>query len=314
MSALVENMMYVKKSERDVPWHKLGRPVAEAPNSAEALRLAGLDWAVNPQDMYTNINGVMVKAPNCKANIRSSDNSILGVVTDRYTIVQNADAFAFTDDLIGGDVRYDTAGSLKNGRTVWMLAKMPSAKIAGDTVEPYLCFTNSHDGSGAVRICMTPVRVVCNNTLNMALNSAKRQWSARHVGIMENKLDEARRSLELAERYMLELSVRAEQLANERMTDDEIRAIVETCFPVEDPDNARTVANAGTQRDGFYACYMAPDIAKFLNTKWGVINAMSDYVGHSKPLRQTENYAENNWSRIMVGHPMLDKLTAAIGV
>ena len=120
MSANVETMMYVKKTERDVPWHGLGTPVQEAPNSAEALRLAGLDWEVVSRDIQL-CGGK--KIPGYHANVRSSDNSVLGVVGERYKIVQNNDAFAFTDGIIGEGARYETAGSLSGGRRVWMLAK-----------------------------------------------------------------------------------------------------------------------------------------------------------------------------------------------
>ena len=152
MSANVETMMYT----REKPWHGLGTKVMEAPTSADAIQLAGLDWIVEPKPVY---DGEGTPILGWVANTRSSDGKVLGLVTTRYKVVQNADAFSFTDHLIGGDVRYETAGSLREGKQVWLLAKMPAAKVAGDEVEPYLCFTNTHDGTGAVRVCMTPAGV-----------------------------------------------------------------------------------------------------------------------------------------------------------
>lgn len=130
MPANVENMMYV----REKPWHGLGTMVTDAPASADALRFAGMDWQVIQEPVY-NARGGVVKG--YKANVRDSDGSVLGIVGDRYKVVQNADAFSFTDDLIGDDVRYETAGSLRDGRQVWLLARMPERKVAGDEVEPY---------------------------------------------------------------------------------------------------------------------------------------------------------------------------------
>ena len=102
----------------------------------------------------------------------------MGVVSDRYRIVQNEEAFQFTDDLLGEGVTYETAGSLQGGKKVWMLAKLPEKYIiAGDEVTPYLVFFHSHDGSSGVKVAMTPVRVVCQNTLNLALGTAKRIWT-----------------------------------------------------------------------------------------------------------------------------------------
>ena len=177
MAANVETMFYV----REKPWHGLGTCVEEAPTSADALRLAGLDWEVKQRNIQV-CGGAKIE--NFKANVRSSDGAVLGVVSDRYQIVQNAEAFSFTDELIGGDVRYETAGSLQNGKKIWLLARMPAQKIVGDDVEPYLCFSNTHDGSGSIRVCMTPIRVVCNNTLNLALNSAVRSWSTKHLSLI----------------------------------------------------------------------------------------------------------------------------------
>ena len=243
MSANVETMFYV----REKPWHGLGTMVQEAPTSADALRLAGLDWTVEARDMW--LNGGYEPIPGYKANVRSSDNKVLGVVSDKYRIVQNADAFAFTDALIGGDVHYETAGSLLDGKKIWLLAKLPDSEICGDKTEPYVCFSNTHDGSGAVRVCMTPVRVVCNNTLNLALNTAQRAWSVRHVQEM---------------------------------------------------------------KDGYMVCVMAPDLAKFRNTAWGAVNAMSDFVTHSAPHRNTKNYQANNWNNVMGGHWLIDAMTKAV--
>lgn len=148
MPANVETMMYT----REKPWHGLGTMVEEAPNSEEALELAGLNWNVESRPIFTDD---VREIPHWRSNIRDKDNAILGIVSDRYRIVQNSEAFAFTDSLIGGDVRYETAGSLSGGKRVWLLAKMPTVKVLDDDTDPYLCFTNSFDGTGAIKVCMT---------------------------------------------------------------------------------------------------------------------------------------------------------------
>jgi len=301
MSANVETMMYV----REKPWHGLGTEVAEAPTSADALRLAGLDWNVNQKEMQVCGGS---KIPGFKANVRSSDGTVLGVVSDRYKVCQNADAFAFTDNLIGGDVRYETAGSLSGGRKIWLLAKLPDTEIVGDKTEPYLCFTNSHDGGGAIRVCMTPIRVVCNNTLNLALHGAKRTWAARHTGDLQMKLAEAHRCLDMAGKYMERLGVYADQLANTNVSEDEIQKILSEMFPLKEDASDREKNNVKAIKDEYMVCWFAPDLIKFRGTAWGAINAMSDMVSHNAPRRQTANYRENNWGRIMDGHAMMDKM------
>ena len=134
-------------------------------------------------------------------------------MTDRYKVIQNQEAFAFTDELLGEGVRYETAGSLQGGRRVWLLAHMPHEYIiSGERISPYLIFSNTHDGSGAIKVALTPIRVVCQNTLNLALSNAKRSWSMIHTGNIQNKLEEARDTLFMAENYMDSLGKEFERL------------------------------------------------------------------------------------------------------
>lgn len=308
MAHEIETMAYTNveldRVTRYKPWHGLGTEVSHAMNSAEALELAGLDWEVTPRSIHTD-NGIVI--PGYIANTRSSDNKVLGVVSDKYKIVQNKEAFAFTDNLLDNEAKYVTAGSLRGGKNVWMLAELPETKILGDAVGQYLCFTNTHDGTGAVRVFCTPVRICCNNTLNLALNTAKRSWSCRHMGNMESKMHEASRTLELANKYMEELAITADQLANTTVTDERLYQIVAEMFPVdEDKQSHRQLANMEQAKKEFMVAYYMPDIKQFRKTAWGAVNAMADMVAHSSPRRNTATYQENNFERIVIGHPLLD--------
>ena len=213
MAAEVETMFYT----REKPWHGLGVKVADALSSAEALAASGLDWNVVQQEICTT-DGLFV--PGFKANVRDRDKKVLGIVSDRYKVVQNSEAFAFTDKLLGEGVRYETAGSLNEGRRVWVLARMPREYIMlGDRISPYMVFSNTHDGSGAIRVAMTPVRVVCNNTLNLALATAARSWSAIHTAGVRDKIGEAENTLFMAEKYMDTLGRELEILNKIKMPD-----------------------------------------------------------------------------------------------
>lgn len=307
MSANVETMFY---AGREKPWHGLGVQVEDALCSDEALKMAGLDWEVNQEPIMIESGDVIA---GYKANVRDSDNAILGIVTDRYKVVQNTQAFDFTNGLIGGDVRYETAGSLQGGKRIWLLAKMPTKSILGDDVEPYLCFTNTHDGSGAIRICMTPIRVVCNNTLNIALDTAQRQWSTKHMGDLETKMEEARNCLAMANSYMMALDESSDRLANTKISDDAIMTAFDELFPVDDNSTDRKKENVKQVKDEFMVCYFSPDISQFKGTVWGAVNAMSDLVCHNAPKRTTATYQENNWGRIIDGHPIMDKFCELVG-
>lgn len=303
MSHEVETMFSV----RQVPWHGLGTIVQEAPTSQEAIKLAGLDWEVQSRPIFTDDN---IQIPNHRANVRSTDGKVLGIVSERYKIVQNKDAFDFTDALIEAGCKYETAGSLFGGKKIFLLAQMPERLILGDEVVPYLCFTNSHDGYGAIKACMTPVRVVCNNTLNLALSTTRRSWSTKHVGDLNSKLDEARHTLQLANTYMDDLAVVADQLANTKMTDAQVAEILDDLFPVNTEDSDRRKNNVQELKDKFMVCMLAPDILKFKGTAWQAVQAASDFATHVAPRRTSDTFAENNFNRVLDGHVVIDTVFA----
>lgn len=302
MAANVESMF----STREKPWHGLGTVVEEAPASADALRLAGLDWNVVQKDIFTNHG----KVDGYKANVRDIDNQVLGVVTDRYKVIQNVDAFAFTDELLGEGVRYETAGSLQGGRKVWLLARLPREYIiSGERITPYLVFSNTHDGSGAVRVAITPVRVVCNNTLNLALNTASRSFSMIHAGDIRGKINEARQTLFMADIYMEHLGKEFEHLRKVKLTDQQVKEYIEVLLPIEKDASMLAAKNTRRLREDLRARYYdAPDLKNVGgNNAYRFINAVSDFATHASPIRRTKNYQENLFMRTYEGNPMIDK-------
>lgn len=302
MSANVENMFYV----RETPWHGLGTRVMAAPGSKDALIAAGLDWNVVQEPIYTTENEPI---KGYKANVRDSDRKVLGVVTDRYKVVQNREAFAFTDELLGQGVRYETAGSLQEGKKVWLLAHMPHEYIiAGERISPYLLFSNTHDGSGAVKVAVTPIRVVCNNTLNLALRTAERSWSMIHTGDIRNKMKEASDTLFKAERYMDELGKEFERLRMKKITDREVRDYIEVLLPIEEGTTPQQIKNMRRLQEDMKSRYFdAPDLQDTGKNAYRFINAVSDFATHAKPLRQTVKYKENLFARTTEGNPLIDK-------
>ena len=306
MAHEVENIFYTSNEEngRFVPWHGLGTSVSEALTSSDAIKSAGLDWKVESAPIYTEGN---FEIPGYKANKRDIDGKVLGIVSDKYKIVQNSEAFDFTDSLIGEGCTYETAGSLKGGKKIFLLAKLPQKMIIEDAVDPYICFTNSHDGFGAIQACMTPIRVVCSNTLNLALSSATRKWSAKHVGNIENKLEEAKHTLKLANDYMDELNIVADKLAHTKVMESEVAQILDEIFPVDESMSDRKKTNINQIKNDIMICMFAPDILKFKNTGWGAINGFADWVSHYKAARESDTFAERKFNRILDGHIVLDQ-------
>ena len=302
MAASVENMFYV----RETPWHGLGTRVNEALNSKEALTAAGLEWNVIQEPIYTETEELI---EGYKANVRDADRQVLGVVTDRYKIVQNQEAFAFTDELLGEGVRYETAGSLQGGRKVWLLAHLPHEYIiSGERISPYLVFFNSHDGSGAIKAAITPIRVVCQNTLNLALSTAKRSWSMIHTGDIKGKMQEAKDTLFMAETYMDSLGKEFETLRKKKLTDQQVLDYIEVLLPLEEDASLQQRRNMKRLREDMKMRYFdAPDLKDVGKNAYAFVNAVSDFATHAKPLRRTANYKENLFARTVEGNPLIDK-------
>lgn len=301
MANCVENMFSV----REVPWHGLGTIIENAPDSKEAIKIAGLDWRVVQSPVICADNGTVI--PGFKANIRDTDGKVLGMVTDKYKIVQNEEAFAFTDALLGEGVKYETAGSLASGRRVWMLARLESKMITDEKIDPYLVFTNSHDGTGAIRVAITPVRVVCQNTLNLALKQAERQWSCIHKGNIDSKLEEARMTLLNANHYMKKLEEEFGELKMIKLDKDKVKEYVEMLLPIDENDSMRKIANIKELRSDLMNRYQfAPDLVDIEKSAYRFVNAVSDFATHRTPGRNTANYKENLFMKTVDGNALID--------
>lgn len=300
MAANVETMMYNLRN--GLPWHGLGTAVAGTVDSEEALVKAGLAWGVSKQAIYL-ADGTEIS--DSKAVVRSTDSSVLGVVGNRYTPVQNVEAFRWVDALLGEGVTYETAGSLQGGKRVWMLAKLPEPyRIIDDEFEPYLCFFNSHDGLSAVKVIMTPIRVVCQNTLSMALRGARRTWSAPHVGSIHRRMEQARETLGLAHTYMQRLQDEGQRLARVRI---DFERALEQLIPIQGNEGDIAKRNKDRVRQDLRRRHESDDLGNIRHTAWGFLQAVAEHVTHAEPQRKSKTWAERRWERILDGDPMMNR-------
>lgn len=304
MAANVESMF---SGNRVKPWHGLGTIVDGTLASDEAITAAGLDWEVKQAPSFIDVDGARINTGDI-INYRTSDNAVLGTVRKTYKVIQNKEAFEFTDSLLESGVKYETAGSLNGGKTVFLLASIKeSFKAVGDDIEPYLLFSNTHDGTSPVRVCMTNVRVVCQNTLNFALKNTKRSISLIHKGNMEGKIEEARKTLLYADQYNKEFVKDAERLALKKVSKEEVQSMLNKLFPIDEEGmTPRQVKNMVRIYDNFYNALKADDLGNFRYTAWGVMNAMSDMVYHAEPLRHTERMNERGMGFAINGSKILD--------
>ena len=288
-------------SVKQKPWHGIGTIVEDAPTSDEAIKIAKLDWTI--QQIPVMANGKEI--PNYFANVRSDTNEALGVVRGRYKVVQNTEAFDFVDGIIENkdvECRYETAGSLFNGRKIFLLVKLPNKELLGDDVENYLFFTNSHDGSSALTAGITNVRVVCNNTLQMAIKGAKRTWTCRHTDSIFAKKAQAQEALDLAVTYMDSMDKTAEELAMKKINEEKFfrRLFEKNNFSLCEKNIEQAI-------ERMHIIYNEKDdLQNFRGTAWGMYNAIADYVSNTTPFRNTATYKENKMAKFCSGYAMLN--------
>lgn len=306
---------------RTNPWDGISRDINDAVSVDEALRLGKLDWRVEQHDvarmipredgtvMFTQIDGF-------KENFRSDTGKSLGIVRSRYQVCQNSEGFELVDSLLDNNgIRLEAAGEINGGRRIWMCGRLPEEKkILGDPFETYIVFANSHDGTSAIQCMITPIRVWCRNTLNLALRNNKRMWSTRHTGNLQWKIKEAEQVLMKTGHYMDELSTYADRMANTPLKEEDLQTMLKYLFPYKDTDSDRKKQNMEEMKSNYMACYFMPDLTQFRGTQWGAINAMADFVDHTTPKRKTQNYQENRWNKIMQGHDLVDNMMTLMAV
>lgn len=298
MAHEVATMFY----NREVPWHGLGVRVEGAQSAEQAIVLAGLNYEVEQRPIM--VDGMMIDG--YKANVKANDGICVGVVSDRYKPLQNKEAFDFMDSLLGKDVKYETAGALQNFKKVWMLACLEGRKVLDDEVIPYMVLSNSFDGKGSIKVAMTPVRVVCQNTLNMALGGANRMYSTKHVGDMEEKKHTAQMVLGFSRKYMEAFSKEAENLALIHVTKQEYCKFLDSLFPIDEDASDRQKVNNDVLREGVTHAYNMKDLGNHRGTAWGILNAVSDAITHMTPQRKTATARENRFADVADGHKVID--------
>ncbi|MBC6112452.1 DUF932 domain-containing protein [Pedobacter fastidiosus] len=236
-------------SVREKAWHGLGTIVQDYPTSAEAMKFAGLDYTVEKRPLFT-LDGQQMKlgqeldsqgitigsekdiiVPNYSATVRTDNDVVLGVVGKDYHVVQNIDAFSFFDGIVGGGegIMYETAGALGKGERIFITAKLPSYIRVGkdDLIEQYLFLTTSHDGFGSITAAFTPVRIVCNNTLNAAMKTARNAIRIRHSSGASDRLSQAHTLMGISNKLGIEMEEIFNHWAKVRITDTETKKLIQ---------------------------------------------------------------------------------------
>ena len=271
----------------ETPWHQLGTKLDEPATSAEAITAAGLNYRAELTPLVTE-NGTPV--PTRKAVVRSDTKQVLGVVGNTYVPIQNVECFEFLDAVVAkGQVKYHTAGALGNGERIWMLAKLPGhIRVAGtdDITEKYLLLSNSHNGTSALRVFFSPVRVVCANTLAVADPEGRGKGiSILHKGDLGAKIQQAQSVLGLAQQFYDDVQIKADLLANHSPSPAQLRNFFQSLYPDPEEGNKTRAQNTRRELSRLFEDGRGQDIPGVRHTMWAAFNAVTEYVDHHRPTR-----------------------------
>jgi phage/plasmid-like protein (TIGR03299 family) len=289
------SMAYVRGE--GAPWHALGQAVESAMTWEEAYVQGGLDWNVDRVKMQT-VGEYRYAIPNRVALVRSDTKAVLGTVSSQYIPIQNHEAFGLLDSLVAdAGLRYHTVGALGKGEIIWLLAKVPDPIVIKDVdvVEKYLLLTNQFNAKRAMRIIWTPTRVVCQNTLNRALQEGHSSGVAiRHRGDIAAQFKEARQILGLANRYFDSFEDSINKLANHYPKKTQLDKFFKTLYP--DPkDKKDGTTSLGTKaqntRDilfGLFENGIGNDMPEIRYSTWAAYNAVTEYVDRHRARKSGE--------------------------
>lgn len=298
--------MMLAGSSRNVPWADLATQLDDAPTSDVALHAAGLDWTVQQTPMCFEAGGVLQYTDKL-VNYRSDNNGFLGLVSKNYKPMNNADAFDFLDYIVdAGEAKYNSAGSLKDGKITFVSLIQPRAEILGDDYDRYLVVVNDHTGLHAIRIVPTNIRVSCMNTLNLMLREAKRIFSISHTGDVQGKLHAAKAAILASENYTTALNAEAERLVKIQVSPSDVAKLKDTLFAVPENATKKKIDNLDNLRSIFDRTLNADDLGNFHGTAYQLVQAAADFGMHLQPLRKSKTYNERVFNNLLTGNSYLD--------
>lgn len=286
---------------REIPaWHGLGQVFTGEITTSEMLSLAHLDkWNVHLVPLVTSAPSAKPYFEVIRTNPATQSHQVLAVVGDRYRVLQNEELFQFGDSILDGGATWETAGSIKGGTMVFGSLSINKEftldpQGANDTTKTYLLVNSSHDGSCSVRASVTPVRVVCQNTLNLALNSVKQSFTIRHTTNLTQRATQARQALGLTFSYMDEFEQLAGQLFEAKVSQDDFRKMLDVVYPI---DTANAKQAQVTKRDNKIDFLMAlwlnsPTMETIKGTAWGALNAITERLDYFRDSRVSSNGTE----------------------
>lgn len=289
--------MAVMMNERQATWTSIGTDVDMSTTVDEVLERAGLNYEVEKKDIFLD-NGLMI--PGKKATVNATTGKIYGIVSDKYQICDNRDAFQFIAN-IDDKLSFVKAGETKSGM-VYVIAKLDDVDILGDTFTPYIIFQNGHNGNYTLRTTICPLRIVCQNQFSMAFRESSNNISIRHSNNLQIQMQEAEKLLKSTSTYMKNFSANAEQLASLKIKNEKdlinhfFEEATKATLAKNEEFSERQLRTINEKTEMLYNIYRnTPDNANFQGTVWGLVNGFTDFNTHLIPQRTTETANESRF-------------------
>ena len=285
--------------DRTTTWHAIGKDVQECKDMEQVLSKSGLDYTVEKRPVFTypdvEDDGTRMEIPHRFVTVRRQDGHAYDVVSDKFEIIQNRDAFDFVN-YMGEDLSFEKAGETQSGM-VYIIGKLPEVSILGDAFVPHVLFRNGFNGKVKITAAITPLRMVCQNQFNFAFKNASNAITIRHVRNAEFKFEEARETLRMCADYMQELNIMAEHFAAMKISERGMERVVKYLFPIPEdtainPFKRRNLEDAKMK---FLKAHEAEDNQNFKGTAWGLINAYTDFITHKEPAGKREDRFEGKF-------------------
>ena len=267
---------------------------ATSNNYIDLLNKANLNYQATTAPIFAEYNGQKVEVLDKKAVIREDTQELLGVVSDRYQVCQNVDALSFIESI--NDIKLLKAGALgTNNSTIYMIGQLPDVKVLGDIITPHIIFQNSHDGTSGIKATICMLRVICQNQFVSTFADSPATISIRHRGELDDKLIAARQTLSSLYDYIAAYDKFANTQVLQKVDRKMFNRIIESYFKIPEDATDRVKSNVLDCRKEFVIAYNAEDNQNFIGTKFGVINAFSDYITHKDPMKKTSNWEKSRF-------------------
>lgn len=295
---------------RVASWDKIGHDVTKCNNMEQVLKASGLDYQVEKELVFLDVDkGITV--PNRFATV-NSNGKIYDVVSDKFEVIQNRDAFDFVN-YMGADLTFEKAGETAGGM-VYIIGKLPEVDILGDAFTPYVIFRNGFSGKFKISAAICPLRIVCQNQFNVSFREANNTVNIRHVANANAKLQEAREVLKASANFMDTLRKQAEVYAGTKLSPRVLEGVMNYMFPTEGLEdmNAFKRNRIVTAREAFMNAYNHDDNQNFKGTAWGIVNAYTDYITHKEASGQVHTRDEGKFVAVTFGKPMVDYIVNVI--